>query len=61
MARKTPNSKPSAFVRPQRPAEAPDANPSNHRIDELNAQSARQAHIATGRLSPQLKAGIKIG
>ncbi len=58
MTRKKPISKPSAFARAQRPPQAPDANRSNVRIDELDGQRAWQAHtcpeprrrIAAGRI-----------
>lgn len=49
MARMKPISEPSAFVRAQRPRLATEANRSNHRIDELDAQNAWLAHIAAGR------------
>ncbi|HET9337026.1 MAG TPA: hypothetical protein VFO12_11550 [Sphingomicrobium sp.] len=45
MPRKQPISEPPAYVRAQRPRLAPDANCSNNRIDELDAQRAWQNHI----------------
>ena len=50
MTGKKPISERSAFVRAQRPTLAPDANRSNVRIDELDAQNSWQHHIDTGLL-----------
>lgn len=49
MGRKKPISEPSAFVRAQRPAQAPDMNRSNSRIDELEAQRQWEFHAQNCR------------
>ena len=50
--RRTQHDPPEAHlpVRAQRPRLAPDANRSNHRIDELDAQRAWQHHTDAGQL-----------
>lgn len=50
MARKKPISEPSAFVLAQRPAQTNDADRSNNRIAEFDAQREWEAHIAAGRI-----------
>ena len=50
MTRKKPISEPPAPVRAQRPHLAPEANRSNNRIDELDAQRAWQHQIDAGLL-----------
>jgi hypothetical protein len=51
MARTKPTSEPSASVRARRPYQAAEANRSNVRIDELDAQNEWLAHMAAGRIT----------